>query len=269
MSLRTAPSRFWQRGSLSALWLLMLTLALPVAAQSPLPDTIERVRPAIVGIGTARPARQPLAKGPPTRFTGTGFAVGDGLTIVTNFHVLFPDIDTENRETLAVFTGRGRETQVRPARLLRSLPERDLALLRIEGEPLPVLPLGDDSLVREGSDIAFTGFPIGVVLGLHPVTHRGIIAAITPIVIPAQSARQLSPQQLRALREPQTVYQLDATAYPGNSGSPVYTVDGGVVIGILNSVHIKETKESVLEKPSGISYAIPVSQLRALLAADD
>ncbi|MGY0648844.1 MAG: serine protease, partial [Paraglaciecola chathamensis] len=34
--------------------------------------------------------------------------------------------------------------------------------------------------------------------------------------------------------------------------------------GIINKVFIKETKEAVLEKPSGISYAIPVKYLRML-----
>ena len=96
-----------------------------------------------------------------------------------------------------------------------------LALLEIEGKPLPALSLGDANRVREGEEIAFTGLPIGMVLGLYPVTHRGIVSAITPMVIPAMSSRQLSAKQIRRLRSPFNVLQLDATAYPGNSGSPV------------------------------------------------
>jgi S1-C subfamily serine protease len=57
------------------------------------------------------------------------------------------------------------------------------------------------------------------------------------------------------------IYQLDITAYPGNSGSPLYAADSGEVIGVLNKVFVKEAKETVLEKPSGISYAIPVKYL--------
>jgi hypothetical protein len=41
------------------------------------------------------------------------------------------------------------------------------------------------------------------------------------------------------------------------------------VIGVVNSVFVKETKEAVLEKPSGITYAIPVSFVRALLKGGD
>ena len=67
------------------------------------------------------------------------------------------------------------------------------------------------------------------------------------------------------MRNPFVVYQLDIVAYPGNSGSPVYNVETGEVIGVVNSVFVKGTKESVLEKPSGISYAIPVRYVHDLL----
>jgi S1-C subfamily serine protease len=60
------------------------------------------------------------------------------------------------------------------------------------------------------------------------------------------------------------IYQLDITAYPGNSGSPLYDAQSGEVVGILNKVFVKESKETVLEKPSGISYAIPVKYLLEL-----
>ena len=62
------------------------------------------------------------------------------------------------------------------------------------------------------------------------------------------------------------VYQLDATAYPGNSGSPVFDAESGVVIGIINMVFIKSTREAALSQPSGISYAIPAIHLKELMA---
>jgi len=61
------------------------------------------------------------------------------------------------------------------------------------------------------------------------------------------------------------VYQLDATAYPGNSGSPLYEAKTGDVIAILNSVAVKGTKEKALSEPSGISFAIPVVYIHDLL----
>ena len=61
------------------------------------------------------------------------------------------------------------------------------------------------------------------------------------------------------------VLQLDATAYPGNSGSPVYDPETGEVLGIINMVFVKGTKESALTQPSGITYAIPAKHLQALV----
>ena len=57
----------------------------------------------------------------------------------------------------------------------------------------------------------------------------------------------------------------DATAYPGNSGSPLYDPTTGAVVGIINKVFIQESKESILQKPSGISYAIPINYLKELM----
>jgi len=46
----------------------------------------------------------------------------------------------------------------------------------------------------------------------------------------------------------------------------VYDPGTGEVLGVINSVLVKATKEAALENPSGITYAIPVRFLRALMA---
>lgn len=229
------------------------------------PDVVDRVRPAIVAVGAAYPRRQPIGDRPPYRVRGTGFAVLDGRHIVTNEHVLPDKLDADRRETIAVFVGRGRQAQVRPATLLARDEEHDLAVLGITGEALAPLPFGDDRAVREGESIAITGFPIGAVLGFFPATHRGYVAALTPMARAADRGRQLSAVQRARLRDPFEVYQLDVVAYPGNSGSPVYRVDDGAVIGVVNSVFVKESRESALSSPSGITYAIPLRHVQALL----
>lgn len=241
-------------------------LCLWAPAHAGLPGVIDTVRPSIVGVGTTYPVRQPIGEARPNQLLGTGFAVGDGRIIATNYHVLPELLDYENRQALAVFVGRGREARTRVAEVVAKDREHDLALLRITGDPLPALALGDDSEVREGEMMVFTGFPIGAVLGLFPVSHRGIVSSITPAARTADNAADLSPAQLRRMRNPFNVFQLDAIAYPGNSGSPVYRESSGEVIGVLNSVFIKESREAILERPSGISYAIPVRWLKALLA---
>lgn len=244
----------------TALALLLPTLHLFGADLMSLPDTIVKIKPAIVAVGTYQKTRRP-----PAVFLGTGFVVGNGHYIVTNAHVVAVKIDSEKRESIAVFAGEGELADMREATKAAEDFDHDLALLEISGPPLPALVLGNSDRVREGETCAFTGFPIGMVLGLHPVTHRGIISAITPIVIPQLSTRQLGTAVLKRLTTPYNVFQLDATAYPGNSGSPLYDPATGQVIGILNKVFVQESKESLLQKPSGISYAIPINYLRALL----
>ena len=95
------------------------------------------------------------------------------------------------------------------------------------------------------------------------------IAAITPDVDPASDANQLTLQMLERLKTPFLVYQLDATAYPGNSGSPVFNRNNNQVVAIINKVFVSEGKESALTNPSGISYAIPVRDLRKLAKGND
>jgi S1-C subfamily serine protease len=245
---------------------LALALVAPACAwaQTPAdaPRTIERVKGSVVAVGTFQRTRSPAF-----RFLGTGFAVGDGATIVTNAHVLPAKLDAEQLETIAVLIpGRSREAQVRPAARGASDPAHDLALLRIEGAPLPALAVRDSDSVREGELVLFTGFPIGNVLGPHPATHRGMVAAITPIAIPPAHSSQLNPRVMRQLASGAfPVFQLDATAYPGNSGSPVYAADSGEVIGVVNMVFVKGSKEAALTQPSGITYAIPSRYLTELL----
>lgn len=231
-----------------------------------LPDTIDQIRKSIVAVGTVMPLRGSSSRRPPVNYRGTGFVVGNGRQIITNHHVIPETIDTDNKETLAVFTGRGKKAKAMKVKIVRSDPEHDLVLLEISGNSLPAMQLGDGINIREGEEVAFTGFPIGMVLGLYPVTHKGIVSAITPVVIPAHSSRTLTAKQIKRMRSRFEVYQLDAIAYPGNSGSPVYEIETGKVIGVVNSVFVKGTKESVLEKPSGISYAIPVRYVNDLLS---
>lgn len=243
---------------------LSLAAALPPAAhaEGAAPATIAQVKASIVAVGSFERLRNPQFA-----FSGTGFAVGDGLQAVTNDHVVPKTLDAGRNETLAVAVRNADGSlEVRPARRIASDASQDLALLQFEGKPLRALRLGDSARVREGETYLFTGFPIGAVLGLYPVTHRTMIAAVTPIALPAPGADKLDARAVRQLAAgAYTVFQLDGTAYPGNSGSPVYDAASGEVIGIVNSVLVKGTKESALSQPSGIAYAIPVRRLKQLL----
>jgi serine protease Do len=233
----------------------------PVPLRAQLVDTVPRIRPSVVSVGTFAPNRNPAF-----RFLGTGFVVGNGLLVATNSHVIPDVLDAELMESLAIAHPSGSGAMVRRAEKVAGDPGTDLAVLRVSGTPLPALTLASGDQVREGQTIAFTGFPIGNTIGLTPVTHRGIVSAITPIGIPQANARDLNPELIRRLGgRAMNIYQLDATAYPGNSGSPVYDPDSGQVVAVINMVFVKRTKEAVLSDPSGITYAIPVRHLRSML----
>ena len=254
----------------------MVVAALAFASAAAGPDasaadratTIEKVRGSVVAIGTFDKTRSPQFQ-----FLGTGFVVGDGTLVATNAHVLPPLLDPARRETIAILLpGAAKDgspkddVQAREARQIAVDPAVDLALLKVNGAPLPALRIGESDNVKEGQDVLFTGFPIGAVLGPFPVTHRGMVSVVTPIAIPQGRAADLDPATVRRLSTGSfPVFQLDATAYPGSSGSPVYNPDTGEVVGVINMVLVRSTKESVLSQPSGITYAVPARHLKSLL----
>ena len=191
--------------------------------------------------------------------------MGDGLSVVTNAHVIPAVLDEEHKESLQVTIGKGTSTEYRDAVLVTIDRLHDLALLKISGTPLPALRLGDSTTVREGQMLAFTGFPLTIILGFHPVTHRAMVSAITVVATQAPSSHTLDAKAIIQLqRNAYEVFQLDGTAYPGNSGSPLYDPETGAVLGVINKV-VNATKESAITNPSGITYAIPGNFVRALL----
>jgi S1-C subfamily serine protease len=249
---------FLQCGSAALAGAVLATTPYAAAA---LPDTVARIKPSVVGVGTYVQTRSPAIA-----FAGTGFVVGDGLSVITNAHVVPDAADGARKEALGVVVGNAAAVQFRAATLVALDREHDLAHLRLEGTPLPALALSERDDAREGQALAFTGFPLGMVLGLYPATHRALLAAITPVVRPALSARGLDARAIAQLqRAAFTVYQLDGTAYPGNSGSPVFDPDTGTVLAVVNMVFVKGLKETAITNPSGITYAVPVSHVRALL----
>jgi S1-C subfamily serine protease len=241
---------------------LGLAFAAPSRANGQIPDVIARVKQSIVAIGTYQKTRNP-----PFIFRGTGFAIADGTLIATNAHVLPETMAIESGEALVIVMPSGGQLQRREAARAGVDAAHDLAILKLSGPPLPALELSDGP-VREGQSFGFTGFPIGTILGLTPVTHRAMVSAVTPIVLPMTSAKQLDARAIARLKAgPFPVYQLDATAYPGNSGSPLYDTDTGRVVGVVNMVFVKGSREAALNQPSGIAFAIPIQHLTALLGS--
>ncbi|SEN85149.1 Trypsin-like peptidase domain-containing protein [Duganella sp. CF517] len=257
--LRTA-----RRAAMLSAWLGGAALAAcPAARAAELKDTVAAVKRSVVAIGSYQPTRSP-----PIVYSGTGWVAGDGLSVITNAHVVPEAPDLARQENWGVVLADGENVRFRPATLAGRDTEHDLLHLRLTGTPLPALKLADSDTAAEGQDLAFTGYPLGMVLGLHPATHRAVLAAITPMTRPAATSRLLDARAVKQLgRPPVTVFQLDAIAYPGNSGSPLYDPATGAVYGVLNMVYVKGSKENAISTPSGIGYAVPSNHVRDLLRA--
>ena len=247
------------------LWLLLacvLACAHLGAARADIPAVIAQVKPSILIVGYYKSTNSP-------RFNlrGTGFVVGGANQAVTNAHVLVaPGEDNGGAELVVQVRNAKGEWDTRKATVLEMDRVHDIALLQIDGAALPGLTLRDSDTVREGQAIAFMGFPIGGALGFSPVTHRGMVSSITAISLPAANGQQLTERVIRSLRDGTfNIFQLDATAYPGNSGGPLFDADSGEVLGVINMVFVKGTKESALTNPSGITYAIPSNFIRNLV----
>ena len=133
--------------------------------------------------------------GDPTGF-GSGFFIGNGRVIATNYHVI------EDAATLQVETIFGDVFQIRT--IINTDKNRDLALLQ---SPQPGRPLKLSGRTHEiGELIAVIGNPEG----LDHTVSRGIISAIRR-------------------DEGNVIYQIDAAVSEGSSGSPVLDEHGEVI----------------------------------------
>lgn len=220
-------------------------------------ELVSKIKASTVSVGTYNYKDVPM-----TRFRGTGFAVGDGSRIVTNQHVVEAIKEKNLMFHLRIFheklSGKGVK-----AVLLAEDHFHDLAILEMEGKLEP-LPMAADGVLKEGHQVAITGYPIGFVLGLNATTHTGIVSAIAPIILPSPHGSLIKGEMVKYLEDPWDIIQLDVVAFPGNSGSPVYRIATGEVVGVINKVFVKGKKEFVLKEPTGITYAVPVGFVRKL-----
>ncbi|MFZ5631426.1 MAG: S1C family serine protease [Bacillota bacterium] len=161
---------------------------------------------------------------------GSGFIISRDGYILTNEHVVSGA--TKIEVTLA-----GKDKPV-PARLVGSDSELDLAVLKIDGDNLPVLELGDSNAVRVGEWAIAIGNPHGLD---HTVTVGVISAKGRPVTVQDRQYKNL--------------LQTDASINPGNSGGPLLNTRGQV-IGINTAVNAAA---------QGIGFAIPTSTVRPVL----
>jgi serine protease Do len=151
--------------------------------------------------------------------------------IVTNHHVI-ADAD----EIMVVLSDR-REFR---AELIGADEPADLALLDIEADGLPTLPMGDSDLLEVGDLVLAIGNPFGI----GQTVTSGIVSAL------ARSTPDGGPEL--------SFIQTDAAINPGNSGGALVTLDGAMVG--INTAIFTRSGGSI-----GIGFAIPVNLVKALI----
>ena len=246
--------RFPTRGSVASPLIValvcMLAAASAFAAPGQMPDfeqLVENQSRAVVNIHTERsaaitPTSEGSAPGIPEflrRFRdfqvprdqrersgglGSGVIASSDGYILTNAHV----VDGATKIVVQLHDQRELE-----ATLVGSDPETDIALLKIAATDLPAAKFGDSDRLKVGQWVLAIGAPFG----LNQTATQGIVSAVS-----------------RSLPNDNYVpfIQTDVAVNPGNSGGPLFNLDGEV-IGI-NSQIFSRTGGYM-----GLSFAIPIN----------
>ena len=163
---------------------------------------------------------------------GSGFIVDPSGLIVTNRHVV------DGAYALSVTLADGSHV---PATLVGKALTLDIALIKVDvGRPLPVAKLGDSDKLRLGERVVAIGNPLGfagsVSSGIISAFHRNIgLSAYDDLI------------------------QTDAAINQGNSGGPLFNMDGEV-IGVNQAIYTRNMGGSI-----GIGFSIPINDAKYLV----
>jgi serine protease Do len=160
---------------------------------------------------------------PPPQGEGSGFIVSPDGYILTNAHVV------ADADEVTVKTTDRREY---PAKVVGVDEASDVAVIKIEAKNLPTVRLGDPSKLRPGEWVVAIGSPFGfensVTAGIVSATSRAMPGGnYTPFI------------------------QTDVAVNPGNSGGPLFNLNGEVV-GINSQIYSRTGGYM------GVSFAIPI-----------
>ncbi len=163
---------------------------------------------------------------------GSGFIIDPGGLVVTNNHVI------DDADEIKVKFDDGTELD---AEIIGKDEKTDLALLQVKSNrPLPFVPLGNSDVVRVGDWVMAIGNPLGfggtVTAGIVSARNRNIDAGPYDDFI-----------------------QTDASINKGNSGGPLFNMDGEVVG--INTAIVSPTGGSI-----GIGFAVPANIAIAVIA---
>lgn len=218
-------------------------------------DLVARLQPAVVNISTEQRVTvqaNPFAGTPFEGFfgnrgggqqvqrrgnsLGSGFLISADGYIVTNNHVVSAGTRNAVVESIKVTMNDGREMT---ARLIGRDVESDLAVLKIEGNDLPFVRLGGSENARAGDWVVAIGNPFG----FGGTVTSGIISSVL----------RVTDQNAGFSTAYNRFIQTDASINRGNSGGPLFDLNGNV-IGINSQIY-SPTGTNV-----GIGFAIPADE---------
>ncbi len=162
--------------------------------------------------------------------SGSGFIIDKDGRILTNNHVV------RDAEEITVTLNDKREFK---AKVIGTDPETDVAVIKVEGDNLPVLPLGDSDRLRVGDWAIAMGNPLGELRG-----------SVTVGIVSAQGRTNLN--IYGGTPSFQDFIQTDASINFGNSGGPLVNISGEA-IGINTAINTSG---------QGIGFAIPINLAR-------
>src|ERR1700730_15413313 len=169
--------------------------------------------------------------------SGTGFAVGNGDSVLTNFHV----VDGCKSVRIAnVGTG-----------LIKILDrQNDIAVIQPDRPIVGALRFRSRRQLKPGEEIIVIGFPLRGLLSSAPTITTGIVSS------------------LAGLRDDRTRFQISAPVQPGNSGGPVLDRAGNVVGMVVSKLNVLRIARMTGDIPQNVNFAIPVSIITSILDAN-
>jgi TonB family protein len=169
--------------------------------------------------------------------SGTAFVVAPGI-LVTNHHVI------EGCGAIEVIAADGR----RPATVVDSVQQIDLALLRVYGLRGGVAALRTQSPALLGESATVFGFPLGGALSSTGNFTTGVVSS------------------LRGLRDAAGEIQITAPVQPGNSGGPVLDRAGAVIGVVQGKLDALRAVRATGDIPQNVNFAVSLDVLADFLA---
>lgn len=164
--------------------------------------------------------------------SGSGFILSEDGYIITNCHV----VSGANTIQVTLYSG-----ETYNAELVGADSDFDVAVLKIEAEGLPAVSIGDSSKLKVGEEVVAIGNPLGE---LTFTTTNGIISALD--------------REINTDGNPQNMIQTNAAINSGNSGGPLFDMDGNV-IGMTSAKYSGSTSSGTIIE--GLGFAIPINDV--------